>query len=289
MKKVLSILAAIALMSLGGLSPANAFDLLTPNFFGTTPSSATSQKPSPVRVTVGSWSESYQLGKDYWVYKPEAGKRFVITTVTITNISNERLRVENSDFELIGSDRCIYRACSFMLGGRMNLLEPDMLPQGSATGNVIFEVGRSIQPVSVAYKAPTQFPFPFPNLLGGATSSVTPPKPSPVRVTVGAWSESYRLGKGYSVYEPEAGKRFVITSVTVTNISNERLRVKNSDFELTGSDRCVYRASSFMFGDGMNLLEPDMLPQGTATGNVIFEISRTVQPVSVAYKASLFP
>jgi hypothetical protein len=113
---------------------------------------------------------------------------------------------------------------------------------------------------------------------------------SPAKVDVAAieWYPSYQLGSEYFVYRPDSGKKYVVMTITVTNRDKERVYVSADDFELTCDNKNVYSSTDFLSSEGINLISADLLPGGSATGQVVFEVDEVAKPVSVDYSPSLF-
>lgn len=102
------------------------------------------------------------------------------------------------------------------------------------------------------------------------------------------WSESQQLGSGdLYTFRPDPGKKFVVVKVSVTSRESGQVYVSADDFRATCDNRNVYNARTFIANPGLDLISAELLPGGSTTGDVVFEVDQSAKPVSVEYSKGL--
>ena len=73
---------------------------------------------------------------------PAPGNRFYMVTLEVANVSGgSPMNVYARDFELIGSQRVVYKTYTHSCGVIPDRLQAEMYPGGEVSGNVCYEVG----------------------------------------------------------------------------------------------------------------------------------------------------
>jgi hypothetical protein len=109
------------------------------------------QMVHPISIQIIRWSWARRLSVPDGVYKPAAGRVYLIVRIKVTSKSDERKQFEGSSIVIKASDRNVYTGKSFSDSDGLGLLDCDLLLGGSATGNVYFEVPPGTRPVSAHY------------------------------------------------------------------------------------------------------------------------------------------
>lgn len=107
-------------------------------------------------------------------------------------------------------------------------------------------------------------------------------------VSVKGYWEATALGVGYAAETAGAGQKYLIVSLSAKNVGEEEEYLSDGDFVLEGSDRVVYSVNPFASYPGVNSISARLLPGGVASGDVVFEVPRSVRPVKVRYEPSWF-
>jgi hypothetical protein len=107
---------------------------------------------SSILVNTTSWSEAQQLPSDMSKYFADPGKKYIIAMVTVTNNGKQRQNIEPDQFELTCDNRNIYTSSDYHVSG-FSSLNAALLPGGSATGYIVFNVDQNAKPVSIRYKS----------------------------------------------------------------------------------------------------------------------------------------
>lgn len=88
-------------------------------------------------------------------------------------------------------------------------------------------------------------------------------------------------------YTADTGKEYLVCNVTLSFTGNSgSLNVGNHSFKLEGSNKQVYQGRMFLGQlTTVKLISATLLPGGTVTGDVVFEVDTGVQAVNVSYTA----
>jgi len=82
----------------------------------------------------------------------------------------------------------------------------------------------------------------------------------------------------YKPVFPEAGKIFLVCNVTVTFKGKDSLNVASNNFELNASNKQIYKSRTFFYEfQNFKEISATLLPEGTVTGNVLFEVDSNAQ------------
>ena len=110
------------------------------------------------------------------------------------------------------------------------------------------------------------------------------PKPN-VTVQINQYWVAQQLGNGFSQHTADAGKKYLVVNITVTNNDARRRYISERDISMVGSDRNVYNAETMISDTQVNSLNAELLQGGSATGDVVFEVASAAQIVSVEYSS----
>jgi len=142
----------------------------------------------------------------------------------------------------------------------------------------------------------------LPNIFAGG-GAITPgalvdntPKPrTDVSVKLNTTSQADVLheGKSFGTYKPDTGKVFLICNVTVTYQGKagslevrggSSLSFNGGGFQISADNKQMYRNKTFMSGlQSVRLINATLLPGGTTTGDIVFEVEPGVKPDSIDY------
>ena len=105
-------------------------------------------------------------------------------------------------------------------------------------------------------------------------------------ITLTNVQRNYNTGNEYS--KPASGKEFVKVTVTIKNVSNSNISLSPFDFKIqdsNGSQESL-AGESYSLDDQLNSAE--LIPQGTKTGSMIFEVPKDDAGLKLIYKPNAF-